>query len=285
MYNGRQVSVTEQTPQVALLEFETASGYVDDDTERELVEALDHVNQASRLSVVVITGRRNGVFLQHYDPLVLEARARQMKSRGLRFDVSKPVPEVGIHRALREIEQSSNTFIAAINGNATGTGYELALACDLRLAQAGDYPIGLPEIHFGLIPGAGGTQRLSRLIGQARALELLLLGDTLTPSEAREYGLVNDVVDGPVLPVAMQLAEALSSKPARARGYLKKLVRGSLPGNDSAQDAVSEQLMAAERTLFCDLMVSNESLRRLEQVNSGQDNAGGSPDLPLSDAA
>jgi enoyl-CoA hydratase len=285
MYKGRQVTVTEHSPQVALLQLQTPTGYVDDDTERELVEALGLVNQASRLSVVVITGQQPGVFMQHYDTLVLEARARQMKARGLRFDVNKPVPEVGIHRVLREIEQSSNTFIAAINGSATGTGYELALACDLRLAQAGDYRIGLPEIHLGLIPGAGGTQRLTRLIGEAKTLELLLLGDTLSPADARAYGLVNDVVKGPVLPVALELAAVLADKPARARGHLKRLVRGTLPESvaSGTGQSISDRAMAAERTLFCDLMVTKESLDRLEQVNASQ--GGDSPGMPLSDAA
>lgn len=282
MYKGRQVTVTEHSPQVALLQIQTPTGYVDDDTERELVEALGLVNQASRLSVVVISGQQSGVFMQHYDTLVLEARARQMKARGLRFDIEKPVPEVGIHRVLREIEQSSNTFIAAINGSATGTGYELALACDLRLAQAGDYRIGLPEIHLGLIPGAGGTQRLTRLIGEAKALELLLLGDTLSPADARAYGLVNDVVKGPVLPVALELAAVLAEKPARARGHLKRLVRGTLP--DGAAQAREDRAMAAERTLFCDLMVTGESLSRLEQVNAGH-GTDQTPGMPLSDAA
>ncbi|MGB7183436.1 MAG: enoyl-CoA hydratase/isomerase family protein, partial [Burkholderiaceae bacterium] len=273
MYNGRQVSVSEHSSNVALLTFGSPTGYVDDDTERELVEALDSLKQASRLSVVVITGKRPGTFMRHYDTLVLEARARQMKARGLQFDPDKPVPEVGIHRVLREIEQSGNTYIAAINGTATGTGYELALACDLRLAQAGDYFIGLPEVHLGLLPGSGGTQRLTRLVGEARALELLLLGDTLSPADARAYGLVNDVVDGDVIPVALQLAEVLAEKPARARAHIKRLVRGLLaaePGKAGSQSQ-QERLdgFASERTLFCDLLVAKESLQRLEQVNAG----------------
>ncbi len=259
MYKGQQVTVSEHASNIALITVANPPvGRIDDTTESELVEALALVNKTSRLNVVVITGGQPGVFMQHYDTLVLESRARQMRARGLKFDPSNPVPEVGIHKALREIEESTNTFIAAINGTAIGTGYELALACDLRLAQAGDYQIGLPEVHLGLLPGVGGTQRLTELVGKARALELLLLGDTLDPASARRYGLVNDVVDGPVLDTALQLAQVLGEKPALARAHIKRLVRGVGQAEDG---------MADERTLFCDLLASKETLQRLEQVN------------------
>jgi len=259
MYKGQQVTVSEHATNIALIEVANPPvGRIDDTTESELVDALALVNKTSRLNVIVITGGQPGVFMQHYDTLVLESRARQMRARGLRFDPDNPVPEVGIHRALREIEESSNTFIAAINGTAIGTGYELALACDLRLAQSGDYQIGLPEVHLGLLPGVGGTQRLTELVGKAAALELLLLGDTLDPASARRYGLVNDVVDGSVLDTALQLAQVLAEKPALARAHIKRLIRGVGKREDG---------MADERTLFCDLLVNKETLQRLEQVN------------------
>ncbi len=146
---------------------------------------------------------------------------------------------------------------------ALGAGYELALACDLRLAQAGHYRIGLPEANLGLVPGAGGTQRLTRLIGQARALELMLMGDTLNPHEARSYGLVNDVVEGEVLPVALQLATALSERPARARAHIKQLVSNAVSGNIEAG-------LESERTLFCDSLVSQDTQARLKSLNNGQ---------------
>lgn len=259
MYKGQQVTVSEHATNIALITVNNPPvGRIDDTTESELVEALAIVNKTSRLSVVIITGGQPGVFMQHYDTLVLESRARQMRARGLRFSTDNPVPEVGIHRALREIEESSNTFIAAINGTAIGTGYELALACDLRLAQSGEYQIGLPEVHLGLLPGVGGTQRLTELVGKATALELLLLGDTLNPASARKYGLVNDVVDGSVLDTALQLAQVLGDKPALARAHIKRLVRSV---------GTREDGMADERTLFCDLLVNKETLQRLEQVN------------------
>lgn len=267
MFNGKQVSVTEHNPSIAVLRIHNPPhGFMDDVTEKELVKALDALDAVPRINVVVITGGQQDVFVRHYDTLVLEARARQMTARGMAFDPRRPVPEAGVHRVLRQIESSPATYIAAINGMAMGGGFELALACDFRLAEAGNYPIGLPEVNIGLLPGAGGTQRLRRLIGEAKALELMLLGDTLTPRDALTYGLVNDVVNAPVLPNALQLAEALTHRPARARAHIKRLVRGT----DHAEESQFAESLAIERTLFCDLMVQRDAVDRMQKLNAGE---------------
>lgn len=267
MYTGKQVTVTVQTPVIAVLTVSNPPhGFMDDVTEAELLGAIAAIHENVDISVVIVTGGQPGVFIRHYDTLVLEARARQMRARHLQFDIARPVPEAGIHRALGEIEQSPNTWIAAINGTAMGGGYELALACDLRLAEEGDYPIGLPEVNIGLLPGAGGTQRLVRLIGVARTLELLLVGDTLAPRDARSYGLVNDVVKAPVLPVALEIAHAIAARPARARAHIKKLVREAGMGGE---EHTLKQGLANERTLFCDLMVQTDSIARMQALNNG----------------
>ena len=177
MFTGKQITVTVDGTQIAVLTVSNPPlGYMDDTTEKELIQAISNIHANPAISVVIITGGQPDVFIRHYDTLLLEARARQMIARGLTFDTRRPVPEVGIHRIMREIEQSPCTYLAAINGTTLGGGYELALACDLRIAQAGEYKIGLPEVNLGLLPGAGGTQRLTRMIGTAKALELMLHG-------------------------------------------------------------------------------------------------------------
>jgi enoyl-CoA hydratase/carnithine racemase len=97
--------------------------------------------------------------------------------------------------AFRRMAEAQAVFIAHIAGHALGGGLEIALACDIRLATAGHYKLGTPEVTLGLLPGNGGTQRLTRLLGPSRAMDLLITGRTFTPQEALEWGLVAAVYD------------------------------------------------------------------------------------------
>jgi enoyl-CoA hydratase/carnithine racemase len=98
------------------------------------------------------------------------------------------------HQVLGRFAEEAPLFIAAIAGHALGGGYEIALACDVRIAAEGRYRIGLPEVTLGLLPGTGGTQRLARLIGRGRALELMTTGRTVAPAEAERLGMVDRLV-------------------------------------------------------------------------------------------
>ena len=196
IFEGKRVRLQSDKAVAVLFFSNPPSGTMDDLTEGELLEALDLIDAATAVRVVILTGAQEGVFIRHYDVGVLERVGRRMAARGKTFDVSRPVPESPIHVAQRRIEQSERIFIAAINGVAMGGGCEMALACDLRIAQRGNYRIGLPEVNIGLLPGAGGTQRMARLLGQARALELILQGKTIEPDEAQRIGLVSEVCDG-----------------------------------------------------------------------------------------
>src|SRR5438309_554472 len=94
---------------------------------------------------------------------------------------------------LLKIERTPKIFVAAINGHALGGGLEVALACDFRFAAEGEFRIGLPEVTLGLLPGNGGTQRLTRLIGRTRALDMMLTNQQVNASRASEIGLVERV--------------------------------------------------------------------------------------------
>ncbi len=127
-------------------------------------------------------------------------------------------PEAGEQLARRgqtlfnKIEQMPKVVIAAINGYCLGGGMELAMACHLRIA--GDrLRMGQPEINLGIIPGFGGTQRLPRIVGQAKALELILSGDMINAEEAKRIGLINKIVpEGEVLKQAVGLAKKIGAK-------------------------------------------------------------------------
>ena len=264
MMNGERIRSTHNAPGVATLAFfNPPTGTMDDASERELLQVLDTIDAQPELRAVVLTGADAGVFIRHYDVGVLEERARAIAARGLSFDPARPVPESPIHVAQRRIEASPVIFIAAINGVAMGGGYELALACDLRIAQDGDYPIGLPEVNIGLLPGAGGTQRLSRLIGESRALELILQGRTVPPREAARLGLVNECCEGSALARALEVAARIAAQPPRSLAHVKRLVRG-------AGERPLAQGLADERTLFCDLMVRADAIERMHAMNTGR---------------
>jgi enoyl-CoA hydratase/carnithine racemase len=129
------------------------------------------------------------------------------------------------HQVLDRLAAEAPVFVAAIGGHALGGGYEIALACDLRLAADGGYRIGLPEVTLGLLPGTGGTQRLPRLIGRGRALELMATGRTVTPDEAHRLGMVDRLVPAAELDRAVaELAATLAAGAPLAIAAVKRAV-------------------------------------------------------------
>jgi enoyl-CoA hydratase/carnithine racemase len=258
LFEGKRASLQADGPVATLSLFNPGSGCMDEAMEAELLAALDLIDAAPALRAVVVTGRDEGVFVRHYDVAVLERRGRRMRDKGIRFSADQPPPESAVHRCLSRIASSPRIYIAAINGTCMGGGYELALACDLRYAQHGDYPIGLPEVNLGLLPGAGGTQRLPELVGQSRALEWLLLGRTFGPDQAAAHGLVHLAVPA-VRAHALAIAAEISARPADALAHIKRLVRRPDP----------ERGPALERALFCDLLAGDAALERMAAFNAG----------------
>jgi enoyl-CoA hydratase/carnithine racemase len=129
------------------------------------------------------------------------------------------------HEALAKIARLPNVFIAVINGHAMGGGLEIALACDIRLAGDGKFLLALPEATLGLLPGNGGTQRLPRLIGAGKALELMLTGGVVNPQEALVLGIVNKLFPPDTLmEEAKSYALKLANGPEMALAYIKRCV-------------------------------------------------------------
>ncbi|WP_449240878.1 enoyl-CoA hydratase-related protein [Desulfoscipio gibsoniae] len=127
--------------------------------------------------------------------------------------------------SLNEVENLDKPVIAAIDGFALGGGCELALACDIRIATSRSQ-LGQPEVNLGIIPGAGGTQRLQRVVGVGKAKELIFTGDIISAQEAREIGLVNKVVkqSEDLLPAAKEMAQKIIAKGPMAVSLAKTAI-------------------------------------------------------------
>jgi len=123
---------------------------------------------------------------------------------------------------MSKFERTPKVVIAAINGHCLGGGLEIALCCDVRVAAEGTYNIGLPEVTLGVLPGTGGTQRLPRLVGRQKAFDLMLLGAPVQPAQAKEMGIVDEVVPAADLVAkAQEYAAIYGSGPSLARGQIK----------------------------------------------------------------
>jgi 3-hydroxyacyl-CoA dehydrogenase len=164
----------------------------------QLLDALDAAERDPSVEAIVITGA-NGLFSAGADVNDFN---------------TEPTPETKTVRdVIAAVERSDKTFLAAVDGNCLGGGLELALACDYRGATARS-KLGLPEIRLGLLPGAGGTQRLTRLIGAQAALEFMLKGSSVSAERADELGITDEVTPGDVLEQSVAFAKRVLEHPS-----------------------------------------------------------------------
>ena len=159
------------------------------------------------------------------------------------------------NETLNRLEQTPKLVIAALNGHCVGGGLEVAMACDLRIAKKGKGKIGLPEVSLGVLPGTGGTQRLARLVGRPKAIELMALGANLSVEEAQALGIVNALVDEVGFDAAvMEYAKKFvpPGKASKAVGLIKRAVTSGIE-----MDFASG--LALERELQQQLFVSDDA--------------------------
>ena len=246
---------------VAIIRFENPPmGYMN----LEMVKELDRIVAAyetdERVRALVFAGGIEKVFIRHYDVAEIVAAGDYVRASGRAVeDIAEAArAETDISRLFDRVDRFPKPTIAAINGICMGGGFEFALCCDIRLAGAGAYTIGLPETNVGIFPGAGGTQRLPRAIGEARALELILRGRVVGPEEAAQIGLVHRyVTDGDVVRAAVSLGKELALKTPGALAAAKRMVKG----------AVSRPLadgLAEERATFMRLLAEDpEAIARM----------------------
>jgi len=197
---------------------------LDTATVDELHRALDEVRKA-RSTVLIITGAGDKAFVSGADINAIRARKRDDALASINS------------RLMSAIESHDAISIAAVNGYALGGGCEVALACDLRIA-ASTAVFGLPEPTLGIIPGAGGTQRLPRIVGLGRAKEMILTGARWDAARALEFGLVSRVVPGPEL---MAAARAMAEQVLALGPLAVRLAKAAL--NASSQMPLSAGLV------------------------------------------
>jgi enoyl-CoA hydratase/carnithine racemase len=159
------------------------------------------------------------------------------------------------NETLNRLEQTPKLTIAAINGHCVGGGLEIAMACDIRIAKKNAGKIGLPEVNLGVLPGTGGTQRLCRIVGKSKAIELMITGETFSFELAEELGVVNKVFEpdafwDQVLLYAKQFCPP--NKASKAVGAIKRSVQ-------SGAEVPFESALAIERELQQQLFQSEDA--------------------------
>lgn len=221
--------------------------YIGADGTRQMAELIKSW-ESPEIRAIVIMGGVPGKFITHYygeelatiDPALIE---------NCRILGVSPIP--GYNEMLRRLQRLPKPVIAAMNGDAMGGGFELCLACDIRIGEPGDYRYGLPETKLGLIPGGGGTQRLSRLIGMGKAMEFILRGRVVVPETALTLGIISELVDDAARR-AGEIASELAAMPAIGLARAKKTI---YEGSETHLDGGLE----LENSAFVDVMLSVET--------------------------
>lgn len=219
------------------------------DLAAQLDELVDRTDKDPGIHAVVFTGARSDRFVSHADVRWLQEGGAEVPPVGRRgasaiIDISHKVSGAGsldaitrqtplwggvqvdrLHETFLKMNRSGVIYVAAINGSTLGLGAEFAWACDLRVMADGDYFIGQPEVLLGIMPGGGGTQRLSRLIGTHRSLYAILEGKPFTPAQALAYGAVDEVVpQEEVVSRALELADRFGGRVKGSVGAIKRAV-------------------------------------------------------------
>jgi enoyl-CoA hydratase/carnithine racemase len=224
---------------------------------RELDDAILEIRFDESLHAVVIRGAGDRFFCAGADIEMLGSVTPEFKYYFC----------MHANETLLRLENTPKLVIAAINGHCVGGGLEVALAADLRVARAGAGKLGLPEVNLGVLPGTGGTQRLTRLLGRSRALQLMVEGERMSVDDAAAVGLVNRVLpaegfDEAVLDYARSFCPP--NRASMAVGHIKRAVHGGA-------DLPLESGLALERELQQKLFRSRDAAEGIAAFNDKRD--------------
>jgi enoyl-CoA hydratase/carnithine racemase len=212
---------------------------------RALDDAILAVRMEPEIEVVVVRGAGEKFFCAGADITMLQRATPEFKYAFC----------LHANETLLRLENTPKLVIAALNGHCVGGGLEIALAADLRVARRGGGKIGLPEVALGVLPGTGGTQRLARLVGKARAIELMITGATVPVEEAERLGLVSHVFDAESFwddTMALARSFCAPGKAPRAVGAIKRAVQ-------TGAELALEGGLALERELQQQLFLSSDA--------------------------
>ena len=235
----------------------------------EIHDFLDSLVSNKELRILAFTGAGEDVFIRHYE--VGELADTAEKNIGRQEETKKPdnnpIKELhGFHKMLLKIRDLDAIVVAGINGNTAGGGCEFSLGCDLRVMSSGDYFIGLPETSVGILPGGGGTQRLARLIGSSRALDLILHGQLISNVKALEFGIINEIL--PKESFLKSLKEYCRILANRAPIALREVKRAIHRG----MDLPLEEALLLEQEAFNKTMNSKDAAKAMRtMLNSKED--------------
>jgi enoyl-CoA hydratase/carnithine racemase len=216
---------------------------------QELGQLVGELSGDRATRAVIFTGGIEGKFITHYSVEELV----HLAADPVRYRREGVQGQMAFHALLNALQRLPVPVIAAINGDCMGGGFEMALACDFRLAALGPYQLGLPESRLGILPGGGGTQRLTRLVGAAKALEVMLFGNVYPPEDALRLGLVHRAVPAhDLMGIALDWARQLAKQPPRAMAMIKRAVY-------EGGDTDLERGLAIERECFTEVMCSRDA--------------------------
>ena len=230
----------------------------------EIHRFLDQIEKRDDLRVLAFTGDGRNVFIKHYE--VGELANTAERNLETKKDKQDPKELHAFHTMLLRLRDLDAIVVAGINGNTAGGGCEFSLGCDLRIMADGNFLIGLPETSVGILPGGGGTQRLSRLIGPSRALDLILHAQLLSPKEAFDLGIINKLVSEVSFNQELiSYCEDLSNRAPIALQQVKKIIHQGL-------EMTLEESLLVEQKAFDVTMNSKDAARAMRALLNTQEN-------------
>ena len=258
-------TVDQRTEQRTLVRYEAKDGVayliLDDppantythEMMRQLDEAILKARFDNEIHVIVVTGLGQKFFCAGADIGMLQRAEPNFKYYFC----------LHANETLNRLEQTAKIVIAALNGHTVGGGLEIAMAADLRIARQGAGKPGLPEINLGVLPGTGGTQRLSRIVGKSRAIDMMVTGELISFERGMEVGLINRIFEGDdfmneIHEFARQFCPP--GKAAKAAGRIKRSVQ-------SGWEVPFESGLAIERELQQQLFISEDAKEGLSAYN------------------